>query len=257
MPAHMQPNDKASFFFFERTACDLPYYRPSPEGLTLTGWLIVLIATALSFVVLMNTQMKWHAGFPGFIPPLLFVLIPLAAVAAVAGLKAPLALFRRLGLKDVGIILLFYVLNAVVTVVLGVLIVGLFHTAANPASDMVASASGLDQVLFFGWSAVQLLGEEIFTILIFLGAMGLLNRVMSRKVALCLGALIAAIVFAMIHLPTYQWNVSQALVGLIPVRLVLLLPFIITRNIWVSTGVHVLNDWTIFGMSAYAGMQAG
>ncbi len=80
---------------------------------------------------------------------------------------------------------------------------------------------------------------------------------MSRKPALCLAALVAAIVFAMIHLPTYQWNVAQALVGLIPVRLVLLMPFIITRNIWVSTSVHVLNDWTIFGMSAVAGMDAG
>jgi hypothetical protein len=50
---------------------------------------------------------------------------------------------------------------------------------------------------------------------------------------------------------------AQALVGLIPVRLALLLPYIITRNIWVSTGVHVLNDWAIFGMSAIAGMDAG
>jgi membrane protease YdiL (CAAX protease family) len=35
------------------------------------------------------------------------------------------------------------------------------------------------------------------------------------------------------------------------------MPFIITRNIWVSTGVHVLNDWAIFGMAAYAGMNEG
>ncbi len=158
MAANTVQTDDSSFFFFERKTCDLPYYRGAPHGISLIGWLIVFCAVALSFMVLMKTQMKFHAGFPGFIPPLLFVLIPLVTVAAVAGPKAPLALFRSLGLKDIGIILLFFVLNAVVTVVFGTLIVGLFHTAANPASDMVASASGLDQILFFGWSAVQLLG---------------------------------------------------------------------------------------------------
>lgn len=151
--------DTRSFFFFERKTCDLPYYRPPPDGFGLMGWLIVICAVALSFLALTTTQMRLHAGFPGFIPPLLFVLIPLVAVAAVAGPKAPLSLFRSLGLKDIGIILLFFVLNAVVTVVLGTLIIGQFETAANPASDLVASASGLDRILFFGWSAVQLLGE--------------------------------------------------------------------------------------------------
>ena len=120
---------------------------------------------------------------------------------------------------------------------------------------MVGTASGADQVLFFLWSAVQLLGEEIFTILIFLGAMAGLNHVMSRKLALCLAALVAAIIFGLVHLPTYQGNLIQG-VTLIPIRIVLLIPFIITRNIWTSTGAHVLNDWTTFGMAAVAGMQA-
>jgi hypothetical protein len=245
------------FLFFERTDCDLPYYREAPDGFNLTGWLMVMCSVAAAFVVLTSTQLLFHSGFAGFIPPLLFILIPLVAVAAVAGPRAPLALFRPLALRDIGIIILFFVLNAIMTVAVGLLITGLFHTAVNPAGDMVASASASDKILFFGWTGVQLLGEEIFTILIFLGALTLLNRVMSRKVALCLAALIAAIIFALVHLPTYQWNMAQALVGLIPVRLVLLLPYIITRNIWVSTGVHVLNDWTIFGMSAIAGMDAG
>ncbi|MAQ86101.1 MAG: CPBP family intramembrane metalloprotease [Maritimibacter sp.] len=252
----MQPNDTASFFFFERTECDLPYYRPPPEGFTLTGWLIVLLATALSFVVLGLAQQQFHSGFAGFIPPLLFVIIPLVAVAAVAGAKAPFALFRSVGLREVGLMVLFFVLNYIVTIVVGSILVSAFHPASNPAGDMVATASGLDRILFFCWSAVQLLGEEIFTILIFLGVMAGLNRVMPRKLALCLAVLVAAIIFGLVHLPTYQGNLIQG-VTLVPIRIVLLIPYIITRNIWTSTGAHVLNDWTTFGMAAFAGMQAG
>lgn len=248
---------QGAFFWFERTDSDLPYYREAPEGFSVSAWIVVLASVAVAFFALIGTQPMFHSGLFGFIPPVLFVLIPLGAIAAVGGPGAPLALFRSLRGKDIGIILLFFVLNAIATVAVGTLITGLFHTAMNPAGSLLASASGVDKVLFFGWTGVQLLGEEIFTILIFLAALALLGRSMSRKVALCFAALVAAIIFAMVHLPTYQWNVGQALVGLVPIRLVLLLPYIITRNIWTSTGVHVLNDWTIFGLSAVAGSDAG
>ncbi|MFC6760769.1 CPBP family intramembrane glutamic endopeptidase [Sulfitobacter porphyrae] len=147
-------------------------------------------------------------------------------------------------------------LNFILTVVVGLVVSGLFHSVANPAGDMVASASQVDRILFFGWTAVQILGEEVFTILIFLGSMALLVRVMSRKLALCVAALVASVIFGLVHLPTYQWNMPQAF-GLMPIRIVLLLPYIITRNIWTSTGVHILNDWAIFGSSALSAMDAG
>jgi len=257
VPVNEFTDYRGSFYLFGRTDCDFPYYRENPDGFSLTAWFVVLASVAVSFLALMKTQPVFHSGLSGFIPPLLFVLIPLGALAAVGGLGAPLALFRPLRGKDIGIILLFFILNAIITVAVGTLITGIFHTTANPAGNLLASASGADKLLFFGWTGVQLLGEEIFTVLIFLGAMALLGRSMSRKVALWVAALVAAIIFAMVHLPTYQWNVGQALVGLVPIRLVLLLPYIITRNIWTSTGVHVLNDWTIFGLSAVAGSDAG
>lgn len=44
--------------------------------------------------------------------------------------------------------------------------------------------------------------------------------------------------------------------GLVPIRIVLLLPYVITRNIWVSTGAHILNDWAIFGLGMLPGSAA-
>lgn len=39
-------------------------------------------------------------------------------------------------------------------------------------------------------------------------------------------------------------------------RLILTLPYLITRNLWVSTGAHIINDWIIFGMSLMGAMRA-
>lgn len=241
--------DRSSLFAFERSDCDLPFYRGAPVAIGLAGWLIVFTALAFAFAALITMQPLFHAGFAAFIPALLFTLIPLAALALVGGLRAPRALFRPMRRPDWLLIPGFFLLNLILTFAVGLLINNFFQAEANPAGARVAEANGLDQVLFFGWTAIQLLGEEILTVLPFLAFLTLFDRQLSRKPAIIAAALVAAVIFALVHLPTYQWNLPQALIGLVPVRIVLLIPYIITRNIWVSAGTHILNDWLIFGLS--------
>jgi len=38
---------------------------------------------------------------------------------------------------------------------------------------------------------------------------------------------------------------------------VLTLPWIMTKNIWVSTGAHIVNDWLLFTMSLFGAGLAG
>ncbi|WP_267908354.1 CPBP family intramembrane glutamic endopeptidase [Antrihabitans stalagmiti] len=71
----------------------------------------------------------------------------------------------------------------------------------------------------------------------------------SRRSAMLAAWLVTALIFGAVHLPTYDWNVVQAVVGIGIVRLILTLGYLITKNIWVSTGAHILNDWTIFGFA--------
>ncbi|PEI92584.1 hypothetical protein CN679_10615 [Bacillus pseudomycoides] len=52
-----------------------------------------------------------------------------------------------------------------------------------------------------------------------------------------------------IHLPTYNWNFTQAIIGIGIARVILTYSYVKTKNIWVSFIVHVLNDWTMFGMA--------
>ncbi|MGD9812090.1 MAG: CPBP family glutamic-type intramembrane protease, partial [Sphingobium sp.] len=52
-----------------------------------------------------------------------------------------------------------------------------------------------------------------------------------------------------IHLPTYNWNILQCLILIGGARLVLTLAYIKTKNLWVCTGAHILNDWATFGLA--------
>ena len=69
------------------------------------------------------------------------------------------------------------------------------------------------------------------------------------KGAIVIAALVVAILFAAEHLPTYNWNFLQALMGVGVARIVLLLPYFMTKNLVVSAGAHILNDWMFFGVS--------
>lgn len=132
----------------------------------------------------------------------------------------------------------------------------LFGAGTNAA---VASLTELDttaRVLFFLRSVPQLLGEEVLTILPFLAVLDLAHRRLglSRFAALIAAWLLSSILFGLVHLPSYYWNLLQCLVVIGSARLVLLLPYMLTKNTLVSTGAHVLNDWTIFGVVVMASM---
>jgi len=74
-----------------------------------------------------------------------------------------------------------------------------------------------------------------------------------KRTAVVLAWLLSAIPFALAHLPTYQWDLVQCLAIIGSARLVLSLAYLFSRNLWVSTGAHVLNDWTLFGISLMLG----
>ena len=102
---------------------------------------------------------------------------------------------------------------------------------------------------------MQLFGEEVFSILPFLALLYWLvaRRGMSRNTGVLLACLGTALIFALAHLNTYNWNFAQALLGVGVARLVLLVPYIMTKNVLVSTGAHVLNDWAIFSLPLLLG----
>lgn len=241
----------AGRFWFERPGDDLPFYNGRPVRLSLSQWLFVLVMVVLGFATLILSPPPLQHGLAALLPATLFFAIPLAALAMVAP-RGWRALFRKVGPRDVAWMFGFAVLNMAITMLIGFALMQVSATASNPAITGLAALPAADQALFFLKTIPQLFGEELNTILPFLAVMTLLSAKVSRRQAI-LGAWIAsAALFGAAHLPTYGWNFVQCFVVIGAARLILTAPYVMTRNIWVSTGAHIINDWTFLGFALFA-----
>ena len=202
---------------------DFPYYNGRPVAIPDWQWLIVMAAVGCGFLALTSGPPIFATRYGQFIAAFLFFAVPLAALAIITP-RYWTALFRRVRRRDIMWMFVFALLNITVSSVVGFLVLK---------------------------TAVQLFGEEVLTILLFLALLNLLHArmQMSRTPAVIGAWLLSSLMFGAVHLSTYQWNLVQCLVVIGSARLVLTLPYLLTKNIWVSTGTHILNDWLLFAMS--------
>jgi membrane protease YdiL (CAAX protease family) len=236
------------FSRFEYANDDFPYYNGQPVRISGRQWWLVMLAIAVAFAALTAPIGFFGDKFGQFVPAILFAVVPLVVLAAVAPGQWR-AIFRKVRGKDVAWMFGFAAINVVVTLGVGALVEAFFGTAENAAGDVLADATPVERVLFFLKTAPQLFGEELLTVLPFLALLYYFFscRHTSRKTAIMWAWLLSALVFGLAHLPTYDWNLAQSVIVIGVARLVLSLAYLKTKNIWVSTGAHVINDWILFG----------
>lgn len=235
-------------FWFEYPNDDLPFYDGQPRRLSTGQWLLVMLGVALGFAALLVPVPALQTGLAAFVPAVLFFAIPLATLAFVAP-GAWTKVFRKIGLRDLFWMLVFALLNIVVTVVIGYGVQTVLGAHANPVFALLDAMPERQRLLFFGRTIPQLFGEEILTILPFLAIVTLLHAKAgaSRRWSIVGAWIASAALFGAVHLPTYGWDVAQCLLIIGSARLVLTLPYIMTKNIWVSTGAHIINDCILIG----------
>ena len=243
------PCREVRFRVLESAAGDLPYYDGVPVRLSAPQWLFVLGALAFGFAVLIWSGASFGSGLGRLIPALLFIALPLLALATVAG-EHWRALFRPVGLPEFGWMSGFALLNVIVSVGAAMIVKSLTTTAPNPAGALLESASDGERIAFFAATLPQLFGEELLTVLPLLALLTLFHARLgwSRRRALLAAWLLSALLFALAHLSTYDWNLVQCVAVIGSARLVLTAAYLRTRNLWVSTGAHVLNDWLLLGV---------
>lgn len=231
-----------------RDGADFPYYNGVPVALSVWQWILVWVSVAVGFAALIFLPQP--NNFVALIPRTLFVAIPLVVLALVTG-RYWTAIFRKLRGVDFLVMIAFAVLNLIVTSILALIVKSIFGTNSNEVIAGVGRGGVLDTIAFYIGTGIQLVGEEVFTILPFLAIMYFIfaKAKLSRKTAIVLAWLISAVWFGAAHLPTYGWNVAQSFIIIGGARLVLSLAFIRTKNLWVSSGAHILNDWTLFTVS--------
>lgn len=229
---------------------DFPYYAGEPVAVSGPGWLWVLAAVFIAFLQLIF--LPFGTAPLNFIPAAIFTGLPLIALMAVTGWRAP-ALFRPVGLRAFGTGIGFGVLTVIISGVAGLMVSGLFGAVPNPAVEVLAGMGAADLLLFLMRTFIQLIGEEVVTMLPLLAVLWLCVRKLglSRRIALIIAVVVSTLWFAAMHLPTYDWNVMQCLGIIGTARLVLTLSYLLTRNLWVSSIAHIFNDWTLF-MTSFA-----
>lgn len=234
----------------EEPGRDFPFYADVPIRITVGQWVLILLAVSVGFGILI-APIAWPVGPLGaFLPAILFPAIPMGVLALLLG-RYWRSLFGPIGGHEVKWMVLIALLNIVVSMLVGALVWATTGTSANP---IIASAGSLDAMgllLLFANTIPQLFGEEVITILPFLAMMQLFTRVLGlrRSQALFASWVLSAVMFGLLHLPSYEWNWIQCVVIIGSARLVLSLAYIKTKNILVSTGAHILNDWILISMS--------
>lgn len=229
---------------------DFPYYNDQPFAISGVQWLALLLAVAAGFAALVAPLPLPAGAFGGFARAVLFVGIPLLVLRLVAG-QYWTALFRKVSGRDVLWMLFFALLNFFITVGIGAYVLDTFGAAANPSIESLIDQSVGERILFFANTVPQLIGEEVLTIIPFLAIMYFVYKKLgwSRKSAIIWAWILSSIMFGMMHLPSYDWNWVQCIVVIGSARLILSLAYFKTKNLWVSAGAHIINDWTIFGIT--------
>jgi uncharacterized protein len=232
----------------EPKGADFPYYADDPPTISNAGWLLVLAGTVAGFAALVTPLPFEDEILSGWPRAAAFVGLPLLALAMAAPGRWG-AIFRRVGLRDVLLMFGFAILNIIVSMSVGALLQEFGTVTANAGVAGAAGLEGARLASYFAKVGLQLLGEELITILPFLALLWYLHAKagLSRNAAV----LLSAIAFGLLHLPTYDWNVVQCLVVIGSARLVLTWAYVWTKNIWVSTGAHIINDWTLISMIVF------
>jgi len=249
---------EARFSRLEDPASDFPFYNGVPTSISNRQWLFVMAMVVAGFLVLAS-PIDWPSGtFWQFIPALAMPGLPLIALAMVAPGHWK-AIFGKVGGREVKLMVGFALLNIVVSMSVGVLVHALAEVTPNGTTAQLGDLDTAGRVAFFAKTLPQLLGEEVITLLPFLALLQWFTKSLGvgRKGAIVGAWLLTSLAFGLIHLPTYDWNWIQCIVVIGSARMILTLPWILTKNLWVSTGAHIVNDWLLFTMTILGAGLAG
>ena len=251
------PLPGSRFTWLEQPGRGFPFNDGAAVRLTGPQWAFVLAMLALGFAALV-APLRMFESRPGqLVPALLFVALPLCALAHAAPGHATV-LFRRVRGSDVAWMVAFAALALAVSAALAVVVEHLSTVAENPAAQAVEHMAASDVAWLFARTVPQLIGEELLTMLPFLAALSFVHRTLGlpRRAAVWWAGGVSTLLFSAAHLPTYDWNVAQCFLVIGAARVVLTLAYVKTKKLWVPAGAHLLMDWTALG-ATWAAAQAG
>lgn len=223
-------------------------------------WLIILLSNLIAYCCLImpgvqipdslifdeNHPTLIAAGFQILVVTV-FLVIQIIGVQIATGRKWQ-QLFHTPHAKEWLWVLVFFILAYFVSVVSGAISQKLFGSVSgNAAAGLTMSTPHVWLIFIYQRfsSAIQILGEEFLAIMPLLAVTQLADSIHMPH-PLFWGNIASALIFSLLHLSTYDYNLGYVILGLAFTRLVLNWAFIKTHNIWVSFLVHFLFDTLAF-----------
>lgn len=224
-------------------------------------WILILLANVVAYCCLLlpyfielPNNLIFDYDHPLLIAALfkiiivsLFLFIQIIALRLITGHEWR-HLFHRPTLKELGIALIFFILTYVISIVTGLISKSLFSSVSGSA------AAGLSIKTPHVWgifayerltSAIQIIGEEFLALMPFLAFTRLADYFNLPK-ATWWGNIISSLIFSLLHLSTYDFNIGYVILGLTFTRIILTWSYQKTQNIWISFLVHYLFDTLSF-----------
>ncbi|WP_239253836.1 CPBP family glutamic-type intramembrane protease [Listeria ilorinensis] len=183
------------------------------KGNATVKYTILLLIVAISFFQLTMSINP----LPGIIKQLIFTIFPVVAWFLLDK-DSFRALFSRLTFKGTTKAVLWALAGNLIGFIVSfvfILVVGKDKITGNPIAESAQT--------WFHWvvNFIQLFGEEILSVAVLLVVYAIFRSYVSNRMATIIGVIICAIVFALLHLSTYGWNVMQVVSILVIPRIIM------------------------------------
>lgn len=223
---------------------DFPFYK---EGIPTYNW-IFPISGCLSALLLIYIDLPISPVLKIAVRATLLVVLPFLGLHFVSS-HIYTSLCRKLRRSDFKLIVLTVLSAIVIQLFLHFLLTELFQYkfAENGGVNIISTLGTTDRIIYsFFLFGFQLMGEEMLRVLPFLFFLQFFtqNLDMRRKHSILFSWFISAGIFALLHLPTYDWNMIQVLV-LFTGSFVMNYAYVRTKNVWVVYLVHLLYDFLL------------
>ncbi len=206
------------------------------ENTPIKKWAIVpaLLTTAIGFYVL-------SYGFlgSGFFSPVSLALGSGLGIYLLYGSAAAKAFGKPA--KPISTFFLGLIAAQLVASISGIVVKFLLNVQVQPDE----AVKHID-VLFLFKAIPMIFGEELLTFVILFIVTGLLAQSYSYKKALTIGVIVSTLVFSLLHLPSYDWNLIQVLLIIGAIRIPFTLASLRSNSLWEGFAVHYVYDTLIF-----------
>ena len=211
---------------------DFPFYKENPK---IEVWGILVLAAA---VIYLSLSIFMEFEYPGYLGVILFCAIPLAAFLVVAKGKMSL-IVKKFKAMDFVRIIVTLILQYVFVFSIGIIRNLVFHAPPTANGVMDADMDATFWVLIL----VQLFGEELFKLLIFLVFLILMYKLTNKRtLSVVTATVVTLLCFGLVHATAYEFNWTQILINQGAATFFCMYNYLKSKNILTSYIQHVLLD---------------